>query len=70
MAPVDPLGAQKYWYGGLPFGGVRKTTSPPDEGTKKYWYTGKPSGFLYGTSGGGGPTPGAPEAFYTLMIGM
>jgi len=71
MAAVnDNGGTEIYWFDGEPFYGVRKSSSPPDAGTELYWYDGAPAMSLFPVSGGGGSTPGAPEAFYMLMIGM
>ena len=50
MAAVNPQGAQKYWFNGLPFEGVAKTT-PVDEGTQKYWFNGLPGASLYPAAG-------------------
>ena len=46
MPAVNPQGSQKYWFNGLPFEGVAKTT-PIDEGTQKYWMDGMPGESLY-----------------------
>lgn len=51
MSGVNPNGEQKYWFDGLPFEGVAKTT-PVDEGTQKYWFNGLPGEYLYVTGGG------------------
>jgi len=70
MAAVsDNGGTEIYWFDGEAYDGVRKSSSPPDAGTELYWYEGVPASSLFPVSGGGS-TPGAPEAFYTLMIGM
>jgi hypothetical protein len=46
MSATNPHGIQKYWFKGLPFEGVAKT-SPVDEGTQKYWFNGIPSEYIY-----------------------
>ena len=53
MPAVNPQGSQKYWFNGLPFVGVAKST-PVDEGTQKYWLEGLAGESLYPNALAGG----------------
>jgi hypothetical protein len=47
---VNPNGNGEYWFEGLTFDGIEKTTSPPDLTTGEYWFEGLLVDFLLGAA--------------------
>jgi hypothetical protein len=52
MPAQNPQGAQKYWFNGLPFVGVKNSAAAT--GAQKIWFNGLPAEALFPAEAGGG----------------
>lgn len=48
MAASNPNGEMQFWFNGLPFGGIQKSSY--DAGEMQFWFNGAPCPYIFPTS--------------------